>query len=597
MATPSPVARWALAPLVAAVFVAGVWVAGGLLTDSWRAAMALTALWFVIAVIAVVATARTRRDLGVPAAAGLAISAAAVGAFLFWSTVHDRVAHDRLTPGSRESSAPFASGEHATSGRATVVRLTGGRRVLQLAAFDTSSGPDLRVRLEAPGAAAQDIGQLRGNRGDQQYDLPSGAAAAGTRVVVWCRAFSVAFGSAVLRATAGAGADVAERERAGGTAVAAPERSARLPSDQITEREGPWSAFGGDARHSGAANVVGPQNSNVRWRRKLEGAVVPGPVIGADGSVLAASNGGVLHALDPKTGRDRWRFDGGGGYGSDLSTSPLVTKRGDILWPGPSDTLFALDRDGHPRWRRAFDATVLSPARGPGHRVYVSDMGGGLTALDDRTGRVAWRVALGDGGSYASAAVARDGTVYGAAGNDLVAVRDAGGRGVVRWRHRTRGTIEVSPAVARDGTIVIGSNDRIERGVRPDGSERWRYNLGNLTYSSVAITANGMAAFGDHRGGVTVVDARTGRQIVRHVGLPRSAALSDAGVWTAPVLDKRGDVYFGTRPGHIYGFAPDGRRLLDIDTGATVDSNPALGPDGTLYVGSENGMLYAIGRS
>ncbi|MFN2507021.1 MAG: PQQ-binding-like beta-propeller repeat protein [Acidimicrobiales bacterium] len=55
-----------------------------------------------------------------------------------------------------------------------------------------------------------------------------------------------------------------------------------------------------------------------------------------------------------------------------------------------------------------------------------------------------------------------------------------------------------------------------------------------------------------------------------------------------------GDVYFGTVVGHVYGFGPDGRRLFDFDTGATVDSYPALGGDGTLYIGSANGTLYAF---
>jgi len=46
---------------------------------------------------------------------------------------------------------------------------------------------------------AVDVGALKGNRGDQQYRLPTGARLAGRSVVIWCRAFSAPFGSAVLR--------------------------------------------------------------------------------------------------------------------------------------------------------------------------------------------------------------------------------------------------------------------------------------------------------------------------------------------------------------------------------------------------------------
>ena len=46
----------------------------------------------------------------------------------------------------------------------------------------------------------------------------------------------------------------------------------------------------------------------------------------------------------------------------------------------------------------------------------------------------------------------------------------------------------------------------------------------------------------------------------------------------------------------VLGFSATGRRLFDLRTGGTVDSNPALGGDGTLYIGSEDGKLYAIGH-
>jgi outer membrane protein assembly factor BamB len=46
----------------------------------------------------------------------------------------------------------------------------------------------------------------------------------------------------------------------------------------------------------------------------------------ADGTIYAASNAGILHALDPITGADRWTFDSGyRAAGSNLSTGdPLI---------------------------------------------------------------------------------------------------------------------------------------------------------------------------------------------------------------------------------------------------------------------------------
>ena len=119
------------------------------------------------------------------------------------------------------------------------------------------------------------------------------------------------------------------------------------PADAIGEgqtsaRLSPWPTASGDVRRSSPSSVAGPVVGDLRWSRLLGGVVTPGPVVAADGSILAASNDGVLHALDPATGADRWMFDGGGRFGDDLSTSAALLADGSILWPGPHNTLFAL---------------------------------------------------------------------------------------------------------------------------------------------------------------------------------------------------------------------------------------------------------------
>lgn len=188
-------ARWLALPLAAATFVVGVWVAGGLLTNSFRASMALVALWYATAGALALVTGLRRRSLRAPVWSGYALAAVAVGAFLAWTTLRDRVVHERLTAGTTLSRGAFVSGEHTTRGVAAIVRRRDGARFVTLRGFATSPGPDLRVRVQ-PGDV--DLGALKGNKGDQQYALPPGRTA--TRVVIWCRAFSATFGSARLAA-------------------------------------------------------------------------------------------------------------------------------------------------------------------------------------------------------------------------------------------------------------------------------------------------------------------------------------------------------------------------------------------------------------
>lgn len=326
--------------------------------------------------------------------------------------------------------------------------------------------------------------------------------------------------------------------------------------------------------------------------------MTPGPAVGSDGTIYAASNAGILHALDPVTGADRWTYDGGGPYGSDLSTTPAVLGDGVVLWPGPGASLHAVDATagGAPLWRLPLAGFVLSPAVLDDGRVVVADMTGRVVSLrwpgaDHREPPlVAWTAELG-GPSYGSPAAA-SGAVYATAGPDLVALNAVSG--AVAWRVTTGALIEVSPAVAPDGTIVVASNDPFTYGVAPDGAVRWRHRRGALSFSSPAATASGLVVAGDHRAGLDVVEAASGRLLGRFQGQGPRRPGESVGVWTAPVVDGAHRVYAGTRHGHIYGFTPSGRGMFDLDVGATVDSYPALTADGALIVGVSDGRLLAV---
>jgi len=107
------------------------------------------------------------------------------------------------------ASGQFHSGAHETRGMATVFQLAGGKKTLRLTNFETSNGPDVHVYLVATQDAKDndtvtkagfvDLGTLKGNIGDQNYELPANADLAKYRAVtIWCKRFSVNFGTAPL---------------------------------------------------------------------------------------------------------------------------------------------------------------------------------------------------------------------------------------------------------------------------------------------------------------------------------------------------------------------------------------------------------------
>ncbi|MBI2648511.1 MAG: DM13 domain-containing protein [Thaumarchaeota archaeon] len=90
---------------------------------------------------------------------------------------------------------------HRTSGNATVIRTNNGSQILRLSNFRTTNGPDLFVYFatDTTGKDIVNLGQLKGNIGDQNYDIPSNVDLSRYRyVLIWCRAFAVLFGSAQL---------------------------------------------------------------------------------------------------------------------------------------------------------------------------------------------------------------------------------------------------------------------------------------------------------------------------------------------------------------------------------------------------------------
>jgi len=107
------------------------------------------------------------------------------------------------------ASGQFHSGAHETKGAATVFQLADNKKMLRLTNFATSNGPDVHVYLVAAPdakdndtvtkAAFVDLGSLKGNIGDQNYDLPANADLARYQsVTIWCKRFSVNFGTAPL---------------------------------------------------------------------------------------------------------------------------------------------------------------------------------------------------------------------------------------------------------------------------------------------------------------------------------------------------------------------------------------------------------------
>ena len=86
-------------------------------------------------------------------------------------------------------------------GNVKVISLTDGNKILRLENFKSTNGPNVHVYLSTDKRATDyvDLGKLKANNGNQNYNIPAGTDIRKHNIVlIWCKDFSVLFGSAVL---------------------------------------------------------------------------------------------------------------------------------------------------------------------------------------------------------------------------------------------------------------------------------------------------------------------------------------------------------------------------------------------------------------
>ena len=92
-------------------------------------------------------------------------------------------------------------GIHEVEGDAQILKIGENTNYLRLENFKSTNGPDLFVYLSTDEKASDfvSLGSLKGNIGNQNYKIPEGVDLSKyNKVLIWCKSFSVLFGSAEL---------------------------------------------------------------------------------------------------------------------------------------------------------------------------------------------------------------------------------------------------------------------------------------------------------------------------------------------------------------------------------------------------------------
>jgi len=292
-----------------------------------------------------------------------------------------------------------------------------------------------------------------------------------------------------------------------------------------------WNVFQHDTRHSGQSSYKAPKRPTVVW-------VVP---FGATGKpttpMVVAKDGRVFVGVETTPAKESTTTES-------TTTGELDVESSKQHIVGNSG-VFAFSPDGKFIWDSKVKGKVSgSPAIGKDGTVYAA-IGNNLVALDDEDGSTKWQFALDDE-SLGGVMLDGEDTVYvgTSKGKTLYAVTMTG---ELKWKYIAGGQIESSPAIGSDGTIYFTAQDLNLYAVSPDGSLKWKFKV------TEAITL----------------------------------------FLSSPALAKDDTVYFtGSRfegeEGNefLYAVNPDGKLKWNFEANGKDVTMPAVAEDGTIFIGA-----------
>ncbi len=365
------------------------------------------------------------------------------------------------------------------------------------------------------------------------------------------------------------------------------------PTQPPIEGPAPWPMYGGDAQHSGRSLAEGPASPNLKWMFRA-GILANSPAVGADGSVYFGSLDGNLYTLS-SSGAEAWRAPVG-----QISGVPAISEDGMIhvgVASPVEEMFYAFNRDGTMGWAYHIESHAVesSPIIGPDGTIYLAasnplTAGGALIALNP-DGSERWRYDVGSRLPSAPA-LGPDGTVYVGAGNgNLYAVNPDSS---LKWQINL-GAVGSSAAIGSEGTIYLGAGPSYQALNPVDGSQLW-------TFSPADGQAESTPALG--RGGRIYLTSSSDELYALNVDgtlvwtFSAEKEEEEEVHFSSPVtLDGASVLYVATKEGEVFAVNPDGslRWRFPLPEGGMALVGPAIGRDGTLYVGAGSN-LYAVGQ-
>lgn len=376
----------------------------------------------------------------------------------------------------------------------------------------------------------------------------------------------------------------------GPSAVTATGETTHKATSAAVDISNLWTQLGYDATRSGyepndpvlGAVLQSTKNGYLSpaWTYATGAAVDTSPAV-TSGTAYIANTAGSISAVDTVAGAPLWTYTLASGAA--IHGSPAVGN-GDVVVGADDGSLYRLaSATGALLGSVALDGVPTSPAL-TGGIVYVGTDNGTVYAIDESSGTKVWSFAVGAAISTPVAVDSAAGVLVAGDNSGNVTTLNPANGALIGQVATGQAAVSAGPEISGGRVLVATSDGRVRAYNEASRKLEWTHAAGSPVHALASTPAD--IYVGTDSGKVSKLNASNGSLIFLDMQFTSDVAgLAHSNNFSAAVTSK-GDV-------NALKDDQNGRIQYDYKTGGGLGTEPAI-LDGALYVGAENGSLYAF---